>query len=128
MEEAAEFFNRILAVDIPHIAVENPRIHKHALALLGRRADTVVQSWMFGDFDTKATGFWLKNLPPLSPMYATKAACAEALGLEPGSKPKDRCHKLPPGPLRWKLRSATYPGIAAAAAQQWADHVLNNQE
>lgn len=26
---------------------------------------------------------------------------------------------LPPSPDRWKLRSLTYPGIAAAMADQW---------
>jgi hypothetical protein len=28
-------------------------------------------------------------------------------------------HRMPPGPDRWKLRSLTYPGIAAAMAAQW---------
>jgi len=30
-------------------------------------------------------------------------------------------HKLPPSADRWKIRSTTYPGIAAAMAQQWSD-------
>ena len=30
-----------------------------------------------------------------------------------------RVHRLPPSPDRWKERSRTYPGIAAAMAQQW---------
>lgn len=120
MVQGAEFFKRLLDCNIPRIAVENPRIHKHALPIIGRRADCVVQPWMFGDYATKATGFWLKNLPELVPTYATKEACREALGIEPGVKPKDYCHKLPPSADRWKLRSATYPGIAAALAEQYA--------
>lgn len=32
-------------------------------------------------------------------------------------------NKLPPSPDRWKLRSLTYPGIAAAMAQQWGGPV-----
>lgn len=30
-----------------------------------------------------------------------------------------RIHMMPPGPDRWKKRSRTYEGIAAAMAQQW---------
>jgi hypothetical protein len=28
-------------------------------------------------------------------------------------------YNLPPSPDRWKIRSATFPGIAAAMASQW---------
>jgi hypothetical protein len=30
---------------------------------------------------------------------------------------------MPPSPDRWKERSRTYPGIAAAMAQQWGKQV-----
>jgi len=30
-----------------------------------------------------------------------------------------RVHKMAPGPDRWKERSRTLPGIAAAMAEQW---------
>jgi hypothetical protein len=125
MEAGALFFKRLLCAPIPHIAVENPRIHKHALPIIGRRADCVVQPWMFGDFATKATGFWLRNLPPLVPTYATKAACREALGLPADAKVSDAIHKAPPSADRWKIRSTTFPGIASAAALQWSEAVVN---
>jgi hypothetical protein len=32
---------------------------------------------------------------------------------------RERLHYLPPSPGRWKLRSRTFEGIAAAWAQQW---------
>lgn len=32
-----------------------------------------------------------------------------------------RVHREAPGPDRWKKRSITYPGIAAAMAEQWGD-------
>jgi hypothetical protein len=32
---------------------------------------------------------------------------------------EQRIHRLPPSPDRWKIRSTTYAGIAAAMAQQW---------
>ena len=31
-----------------------------------------------------------------------------------------RVHRMPPGPDRWKERSRTFDGIAAAMASQWA--------
>jgi hypothetical protein len=30
-----------------------------------------------------------------------------------------RVHKMPPGPNRWKERSRTFEGVAAAMAAQW---------
>jgi hypothetical protein len=36
------------------------------------------------------------------------------------SKPQtDRVHHMTPGPDRWKERSRTYQGMAAAMAAQW---------
>lgn len=128
LRDGAALFKELLDAPIPHIAVENPTMHKHALELVGRAHDTAVQPWMFGDYATKRTCFWLKNLPPLVPTYATKDACREALGLAPGTKPSDFIHKAAPSADRWKLRSTTFRGIAAAAAQQWSEAVLNNQE
>ena len=30
-----------------------------------------------------------------------------------------RVHRMPPGPLRWKMRSETFQGVADAMAAQW---------
>ena len=38
---------------------------------------------------------------------------------------EQRIHKMPPGPDRWKERSRTYPGIAAAMAEQWGSLLAN---
>jgi hypothetical protein len=54
----------------------------------------------------KATGLWLKNLPPLTPTDVV-----------PGRE--QRIWKLPPSPDRWKIRSTTYQGLADAMASQW---------
>ena len=100
----AALFVRVLAsAPIPRIAIENPR---GALSKLWRRSDQVIQPWMFGHGETKATCLWLKNLPPLM-------ATVISTGREP------RVHYLSPGPDRWKERSRTVPGIAAAMADQW---------
>ena len=50
--------------------------------------------------------YWLKGLPLLEPTDIVEGREA-------------RVHKLPPSKDRWKLRSTTLPGIAAAMADQW---------
>ena len=106
MREGAELFRALLDAPINRIAVENPIPHKYAVEAIGRKYDQRVQPWYFGHGETKATCFWLKNLPPLMDTVV-------ALGRE------QRLHKLPKTANRAKLRSVTYPGIAAAMAEQW---------
>lgn len=106
MHEAADFFRRILDLPVARIAVENPIPHRYALERIGRKYSQIIQPWQFGHGETKATCLWLENLPRLVPTEVV--AGREA-----------RVHLMPPGPDRWKLRSLTYPGIAAAMADQW---------
>lgn len=77
---------------------------------IGRKADQVIQPWQFGHGETKATCFWLEGLSKLKPTNIVEGREA-------------RVHKMPPGPDRWKERSRTYPGIAAAIADQWGQFV-----
>lgn len=81
-------------------------MHKYAVELIGRRQDCVIQPWMFGHGECKATCLWLKNLPPLKPTNIVEGR-------------EQRIHRLPPSKDRWKLRSTTYKGIAEAMAEQW---------
>ena len=37
-------------------------------------------------------------------------------------------YNLPPSPDRWKIRSATFPGIAKAMAAQWTRFVIDYKE
>jgi hypothetical protein len=106
MWDGAMFFKALLSADIPKLCVENPIMHKHAVAIIGRRQDQVIQPWMFGHGETKATCLWLKNLPKLEPTDIVEGR-------------EQRLHYLPPSPDRWKLRSRTYQGIADAMASQW---------
>ncbi len=108
MHEAADFFRRILELPVARIAVENPIPHGYALQRIGRKYDQVIQPWQFGHGETKATCLWLKGLPKLRPTNIVSGREA-------------RIHKLPPGPNRWKERSRTFEGIAAAMADQWSD-------
>jgi hypothetical protein len=110
--DSIAFVETLLNCGIPRVCVENPvGVLSRAL---GRPAQTV-QPWMFGDDASKATCLWLKGLPPL---LATDRL--------PGGKSARRANqtasgqnRLSPSPDRWKLRSVTYPGIAAAMADQW---------
>lgn len=105
MVEGALFFKRFL--ELPGmIAVENPIMHKHALAIIGVKPTQIIQPWMFGHGESKATCLWLKNLPLLKPTNIVEGR-------------EQRIWKLPPGKDRWKERSRTYSGIADAMAEQW---------
>jgi hypothetical protein len=101
---AVQFVEALAAQPVPRIAIENPR----GLNRFWRPADQVIQPWMFGHGETKATCLWLKNLPPLM-------ATAVSTGRTP------RVAYVAPGPERWKERSRTLEGVAVAMADQWGD-------
>jgi len=101
--EALAFVRLLLAAPIPRIALENP---VSIISSRIRKSDQIIQPWMFGHGETKATCLWLKGLPKLVPTDIVDGREA-------------RIHKMPPSPDRWKLRSATYQGIANAMADQW---------
>jgi hypothetical protein len=115
MVDGAVFFRACLEANAPMAAVENPVMHGWAAKIVGQRQTQVVQPWMFGHPEKKATGLWLRGLPPL---VATDDVRALMAG-RPRSE-TDRVHYASPAPDRWKLRSATYAGLAAAMAAQWA--------
>lgn len=106
MERGAAFFRSMLDAPIPRVAVENPIMHKYARAIVGRGPDQTIQPWQYGHGETKATCFWLRGLPTLKPTEIVE-----------GRSP--RVHFASPSPERWKERSVTLPGIAAAMAAQW---------
>ena len=102
---AIVFVRALMDADIPKIAIENP---KSIISSRIRKADQIIQPWMFGHGETKETHLWLKNLPKLV-----------ATDIVDGREPK--IHFMGPGPDRSKNRSRTFPGIAAAMADQWGD-------
>lgn len=121
MRDGAEFFMRLWGADIPHIAIENPRMHGHAIRATDGRPTQVVQPWQFGTPESKATGLRLKNLPPLKEQ--DDAAEVLAHGLTLPKREFQRVFHLPPSETRWIERSRTFPGIAQAMADQWGAHV-----
>lgn len=112
--EGAEFFKKLLRAPIDKIAIENPIMHKYSKSIIGVEQSQVIQPWMFGHPESKATCLWLKNLPPL---IETNNVQAEFKSLP--KKEAQRIHYMPPSKDRWKLRSTTYKGIAEAMASQW---------
>ena len=102
-QQALEFVRTLLAAPIPKIALENP------ISIISsriRKPDQIIQPWMFGHGETKATCLWLKGLPKLI-----------ATNIVEGREAK--VHRMPPSPDRWKERSRTYQGVADSMASQW---------
>jgi len=109
-QEAASFFMMLAKADIPKIAVENPVC---IMSSLWRKPDQIIQPWMFGHGETKATCLWLKGLPVLEPENIVDGR-------------ETRIHRLPPSVDRWKLRSTTFIGVAEAMARQWGQTPLGS--
>ena len=101
--DALAFVRALLDAPIRRIALENP---VSVISSRIRKPDQIIQPWQFGHGETKATCLWLKGLPPLKPTKVVAGRVA-------------RVHREPPGPDRWKARSRTLHGIAAAMAEQW---------
>ena len=114
LEESALFFKALLNANIPHIAIENPIPHKHAISLIGVKYNQIIQPYQFGHPESKATCLWLKGLPKLETTFDVRN---EFLAI-PKNKAQ-RIHFLSPSKDRSKIRSKTYQGIAKAMADQW---------
>lgn len=100
---AIQFAKDLLYAPVIRVALENP------ISILSthiRKPDQIIQPWMFGHGETKATCLWLKNLPKLIPTNIVQGR-------------EQRVHKMTPSENRWKERSRTYEGIADAMAVQW---------
>lgn len=102
-EQALDFVRKLMAAPIDRIAIENP---VSIISTRIRKPDQIIQPWMFGHGETKATCLWLKNLPPMKPTEIVSGR-------------EQKVWRLPPSKDRWKLRSVTYQGIANAMADQW---------
>ena len=111
-EEALDFVRLLLDAPIPHIALENPI---GCISTRIAKPDQTIQPWQFGHAESKATCLWLKNLPQLTP---TQIMQKPARGYWENQTPSGQ-NKLGPSADRWKVRSATYAGIATAMAEQW---------
>lgn len=106
-KDALSFVTFLMNAPIKYKAIENP------ISIISsriRKPDQIIQPWMFGHGETKATCLWLTDLPLLIPTNIVEGREAKV-------------HKMPPGPDRWRERSRTYQGIANAMATQWGDFI-----
>ena len=83
-------------------------------SMAGLKPNQYIQPYQFGHMEQKKTGLWLYNLPELVETDNVREAMMEL-----PIKERQRIHYLPPSTDRWKIRSKTFNGIAAAMAQQW---------
>jgi len=109
-KEAARFAIKLMESPIDMIAMENP---VGMLSSLYRKPDQQIQPHWFGHPESKRTCLWLKNLPKLKPEIILQTNGRWANQTPTGH------NNIGPGDDRWKDRSRTYPGIAAAMAKQW---------
>lgn len=112
-QAAIDFFLLLANADIPRICIENPVC---IMSSVWMPPTQTIQPWMFGHPEQKATCLWLKALPLLQ---STNDVYDEMMLLP--KKERERIHYMPPSPNRWKERSKTFKGIAAAMANQWSD-------
>lgn len=67
-EDALDFVRRLMAVDIPRIAIENPI---SVISSRIRKPDQIIQPWHFGEDASKKTCLWLKGLTKLEYYWPT---------------------------------------------------------
>lgn len=107
-QKSIAFFMEFAAYPCEYKAIENP------IGIMSsefRKPDQIIQPWMFGHGETKATCLWLWGLPALVPTDIVEGR-------------EQRIWKLPPSEDRAKLRSKTFSGIAKAMADQWSKVLL----
>lgn len=117
--EGLDLFVACWRAPIGSVAIENPRMHDIALRRLPADvpAPQIVQPFWFGHPEYKATGWYLRGLPPL----------AETRRLPEPEKDSDewkawnRVWRMSPGENRGQERSRFFPGMADAMAAQWGD-------
>jgi hypothetical protein len=111
-ERALDFVRLLMDAPVERIAIENP---VGCISTRIRKPDQIIQPWQFGHPESKATCLWLKGLHPLN---HTDVLPLPESGRWQNQTPSGQ-NKLGPSPDRWKLRAATYTGIAQAMADQW---------
>lgn len=101
--QALAFVAELMAAPIPRIAIENP---VSVISTRIRKPDQIIQPWMFGHGEMKTTCLWLTALPLLAPTDIVDGRT-------------QRVWRAGETADRWRDRSRTYAGIAAAMAEQW---------
>ena len=115
--KARDFFMEFYRSSIPLVAVENP-IPSKVFAM--PPYTQTIQPYEFGHPYTKRTCLWLKNLPPLMPTNIVEPAATWCPSGSYSRKHGARYKGMFTSD-RARQRAKTFPGIAAAMAEQWGD-------
>lgn len=108
-----DLFLALAHADVPRVAIENP---VGIMSTVWRKPDQIVQPWFYGDEATKTTCLWLRNLPPL---FATKVVGRGVIQVVKSGRRLPEWYSNAPRKTRKIVRSRTFPGLAAAMAEQW---------
>lgn len=114
---ASFFFLAFAYAPCKRIVIENPVGYMNSH---WRKPDQIIQPYWFGDEAEKATCLWLKGVPKLAPTkmlprpaphhYRADGKAVRFVESVPGTGGQKN---------RARIRSETFPGVAAAMAQQW---------
>ena len=115
--DATKFFMAIWNTDCPRIAIENPIPMKRFNLPL---ATQIIYPYEYGHEAIKPTCLWLKNLPNLKPTKILNRNCVERYTyVSNGRKFTGTAWYYLIKGNKSIERSKTFPGIAAAMAEQW---------
>lgn len=114
-ENALDFVRLLMQSPIEKIAIENP---VSVISTRIRKPDQIIQPYQFGHDASKKTCLWLKNLAPLTPTKFIPPRIVNGKARWSNQTDSGQ-NRLTPSADRWKKRSETYVGIAAAMANAW---------
>jgi len=137
-EAALEFVRLLMFAPIASVAIENP-VGRISSAI--RKPDQIIHPYMFGDPWVKRTCLWLKNLPKLVPQNEVEPT---GYWVDGGKRGKDetsyggkfKAAKQREGAAVKGMsreqqrieRSKTFPGVAAAMADQWGKRLAASSQ
>lgn len=119
---AINFFLAFTRLLCPY-AIENP---VGIMSRLFRKPDQIIQPYQFGDPYMKKTCLWLHDLPVLS--YTKQIQPEGPVYIGKNGRKLYWHDALPKSVDRAKVKSKTFPGIAAAMAEQWGNYLINKQQ
>ncbi len=128
-EAAIENVKRLMKYPKPFY-LENPT---SIISTRIRKPDMTFQPYEFGDDASKRTCLWLSQLPKLIkdpdkrlPGRIVEWPVGSGKNVERWANQTDSGqNRLGPSEGRWKERSRTYPGPAAAMAEQWSNFLTS---
>jgi len=119
--EAIKDFARLWECEIPRVVIENPA---GVVSTRYTPYTQKIQPYDFGDDASKGTCLWIRGWPRLVPTRRVPGRMVEwprgsGKMVERWANQTDsNQNRLTPSEDRWAERSKTYPGIAAALAEQ----------